>query len=132
MIFLYAWETIAHYNSVGNPSADSFVPINPLETVFGRVDILHVPSTPMPAHTLADSDPNSTEGAARTMALFTKFTRPISYLGLPAISTPCGFADNGLPIGFQLVGRPFAEALLLNAAHMYQRETAWREHAPAL
>ena len=86
----------------------------------------------MPAHTLADSDPNSTEGAARTMALFTKFTRPISYLGLPAILTPCGFADNGLPIGFQLVGRPFAEALLLNAAHMYQRETAWREHAPAL
>ena len=35
MIFLYAWETIAHYNSVGNPSADSFVPINPLDTTLG-------------------------------------------------------------------------------------------------
>ncbi len=103
-----------------------------LEKVFGRVDVLHVPSTPMPSPTLAESDPNSTEGAARTMALFPKFTRPISYLGLPAISVPCGFAGNGLPIGFQLVGRPFAEGLLLNAAHMYQRETAWHEQAPTL
>ena len=41
MIFLYAWETIAHYNSVGNPSADSFVPINPLAG--GHLDVLWQP-----------------------------------------------------------------------------------------
>lgn len=102
------------------------------EEVFGRVDLLHVPTSPMPAPTMAESDPASTEGAVRTMALFPKFTRTISYLGLPAISVPCGFAGNGLPIGFQLVGRPFAEDLLLNAAHLYQRETDWHERAPAL
>ena len=66
------------------------------------------------------------------MALFPKFTRPFSYLGLPALSVPCGFAGNGLPIGFQLAGRPFAEALLLNAAHRYQGETAWHTQAPEL
>ena len=103
-----------------------------IEQVFGRVDLLHVPTAPMPAPTLADCDPASTEGATRTMALFPKFTRPTSYLGLPAVSVPCGFAGNGLPIGFQLVGRPFAEALLLNAAHLYQRETAWHEQVPSL
>jgi len=66
------------------------------------------------------------------MGLFPKFTRTISYLGLPAISVPGGFAGNGLPIGFQLVGRPFAEAQLLNVAHMYQCETGWHERAPDL
>ena len=103
-----------------------------IEQVFGRVDVLHVPTSPMPAPTLAECDPASTEGAARTMALFPKFTRPFSYLGLPALSVPCGFAGNGLPIGFQLAGRPFAEALLLNAAHRYQGETAWHTQAPEL
>ena len=59
---------------------------------------------------MADADPASTASAERTMGLFPKFTRTISYLGLPAISVPGGFASNGLPIGFQLVGRPLAAA----------------------
>ena len=103
-----------------------------LEEVLGRVDLLHVPTGPAPAPTLADSDPASPERAVRTMGLFPKFTRTISYLGLPAVSVPCGFAQNGLPVAFQLVGRPFAEARLLNAAHLYQRETGWHERMPVL
>ena len=103
-----------------------------LDEVMARVDVLHLPTGPMPAPTLAAADPESHEGAVRTMALFPKFTRTISYLGLPAISVPCGFAGNGLPLGFQLVGRPFAEAQLLNVAHMYQGETDWHEQAPDL
>jgi len=109
------------------PMLDEF-----LDKVMTRVDVLHLPTGPMPAPTLADADPASTEGAVRTMGLFPKFTRTISYLGLPAISVPCGFAGNGLPLGFQLVGRPFAEAQLLNVAHMYQGETDWHEQAPDL
>jgi aspartyl-tRNA(Asn)/glutamyl-tRNA(Gln) amidotransferase subunit A len=56
-------------------------------------------------------------------------TRPFSYLGLPALVVPGGFLD-GLPSGFQLVGRPFAEALVLNAGHLYQRETEWHRQVP--
>jgi aspartyl-tRNA(Asn)/glutamyl-tRNA(Gln) amidotransferase subunit A len=103
-----------------------------IDKVLSRVDTLLVPLMPIPAPTLADSDPNSNERAAHTLAFFPKFTRTISYLGLPALTVPCGFARSGLPVSFQLVGRPFAEAELLNAAHVYQRETAWYERKPAL
>tara|TARA_A100001037_G_scaffold253369_2_gene237937 strand:+ start:2291 stop:3703 length:1413 start_codon:yes stop_codon:yes gene_type:complete len=101
-----------------------------LDKVLSRVDVLHIPTGPMPAPTLVDADPASPEKAVQTMGLFPKFTRTISYLGLPAISVPCGFSGNGLPISFQLVGQPFAEPTLLNVAHMYQRETDWHERAP--
>jgi aspartyl-tRNA(Asn)/glutamyl-tRNA(Gln) amidotransferase subunit A len=60
-------------------------------------------------------------------------TRPFNYLGLPAISIPCGFDANGLPIGLQLAGRPFAEARLLRLADAYQRDTDWhRRHPPVI
>ncbi len=50
-------------------------------------------------------------------------TRPFNYLGLPAISVPCGFDPNGCPIGLQIAGRPFAEARILKVADAYQRDT---------
>ena len=103
-----------------------------LDQVLDRVDVLHIPTGPAPAPALTDCNPASPERAARSMGLFPKFTRPVSYFGLPAVSVPCGFTDDGLPVAFQLVGRPFAEARLLNMAHLYQRETGWHERAPDL
>ena len=47
---------------------------------------------------------------------------PFNYLGLPALSMPVGFDRNGMPVGLQLVGRPFAEGLLLRVAHSFERE----------
>ena len=44
----------------------------------------------------------------------------------PTLSVPCGFAADGLPIGLQLVGAPFAEAMLLRAAHAYESATTWQ------
>ena len=98
--------------------------------VFAHVDVLLAPAVPFPAPRLADCDPNSTTGAARTMAEFPRFTRPISYLGLPALVLPGGFSDAGLPVGFQLVAPPFAESLLLNLAHRYQQATDWHLRQP--
>jgi aspartyl-tRNA(Asn)/glutamyl-tRNA(Gln) amidotransferase subunit A len=57
-------------------------------------------------------------------------TRPFNYLGVPALSAPCGFDPNGLPIGLQLVARPFAEAMLLKVADAYQRDTDWHANRP--
>ena len=57
-------------------------------------------------------------------------TRPFNYLGLPAVSAPCGFDPNGLPIGLQIAGRPFAEARVLNAVDAYQRDTDWHRRRP--
>lgn len=98
--------------------------------VFSHVDALLLPAVPFPAPLLADCDPNSTTGAARTMAEFPRFTRPISYLGLPALVLPGGFSDNHLPIGFQLVAPPFAESLLLRLANHYQQATDWHRRRP--
>jgi aspartyl-tRNA(Asn)/glutamyl-tRNA(Gln) amidotransferase subunit A len=53
-------------------------------------------------------------------------TVTINIAGLPAISTPCGFDENGLPVGMQLIGKHFDEAMLLNAACMFERETEGR------
>jgi len=59
-------------------------------------------------------------------------TWPINYLGLPGLSVPAGFSKSGLPVGFQLVGRPIAEAALFRIASAYERETGWPEHMPSL
>lgn len=57
-------------------------------------------------------------------------TRPISYLGLPALVTPMGRDARGLPIGLQLIGRPRAEATLLRTGHAFERATSWLARAP--
>jgi aspartyl-tRNA(Asn)/glutamyl-tRNA(Gln) amidotransferase subunit A len=59
-------------------------------------------------------------------------TRAINYMGLPSVSVPCGFDSKGLPIGFQIQGRPFAEARVLKVADAYQRDTDWHERVPVL
>jgi aspartyl-tRNA(Asn)/glutamyl-tRNA(Gln) amidotransferase subunit A len=102
------------------------------DAVFSRADLLHLPVIPMPIPTIAESDLAANPGSAAYILNFGHCTRPFNYLGLPAISVPAGFTSNGLPCGMQLVGRPFAETLLLQAARAYERETHWSSRAPAL
>ena len=102
------------------------------ESVFEKVDVLHAPISEQPPPLLDDVDPHSPSGAASLMLSLARLTRPISYLGLPALAVPCGFIPQGLPAGFQLIGRPYAEALLLRFGHAYQCETDWHERVPPL
>jgi len=60
------------------------------------------------------------------------YTIPASLAGLPAISVPCGLSDKGLPIGLQLVGRPFEENIVLRAAYAYEQATNWRSKRPVI
>jgi aspartyl-tRNA(Asn)/glutamyl-tRNA(Gln) amidotransferase subunit A len=62
----------------------------------------------------------------------TRLTRPINYLGLPALSIPCGFTRGGLPVGMQLIGRSFDEATLLRVGAAFQRATDFHERLPKL
>ena len=79
---------------------------------------------------MVDIDPYDAERAAGLMRRIARLTRPVGYLGLPALAVPCGFDEAGLPLGFQLVGRPFSEARLFTLGHAYQRETDWHERVP--
>ena len=108
---------------------DVYVPF--AAEVFGKVDLLATPTIPTCLPTLAETDidhgPPGTE--QRFMALSVN-TRPFNYLGLPAASAPCGLDPNGLPIGLQIAGRPFAEARVLKAVDAYQRDTDWHRWRP--
>lgn len=83
---------------------------------------------PTLAETDIDADPANW---SRFMAVSAN-TRSFNYLGLPAVSIPCGFDDRGLPIGLQLAARPFGEARALAAADAYQRDTDWHRRLPPL
>ena len=99
--------------------------------VFGKVDVLHAPVVPIPLPTIAASDPANLPDYADYSAQMSHCTRPLNFLGLPALSMPAGFDANGLPAGFQLIGRPFDEALLFRVGQVYERETGWTRETPA-
>jgi len=96
------------------------------ELFFESYDLLIVPSTPIAAPTIAGHD--AVEQAAR----LTRFTAPFNLTGLPAISVPCGFTSEGLPIGLQIVSRAWADAKVLNAAYAYEQATEWHTKRPAI
>ncbi len=103
------------------------------DAVFGKADMLHLPMMPGPVPTIAETDfATRTDGYAKFLTDTGHCVRGFNYIGLPAASMPCGFTENGLPVSFQLVGRPFDEATVLCAGHAYQHETDWAERAPDL
>jgi aspartyl-tRNA(Asn)/glutamyl-tRNA(Gln) amidotransferase subunit A len=101
--------------------------------VFSQVDVLVTPAIRTCLPTLEETDidrgPPGTE--TKFMAVSAN-TRPFNYLGLPAISVPCGFDPNGCPIGLQIAGRPFAEARIMTIADAYQRDTDFHTQRPPL
>ena len=97
-------------------------------TALKDVDVLHLPTVPIPVPTIQESTVGP--DVPRIIGTAGHCTRAINYLGLPAISVPAGFDGRGLPVGFQLVGRPFTEGLLLRAADAYQRVTDWHRKKP--
>jgi aspartyl-tRNA(Asn)/glutamyl-tRNA(Gln) amidotransferase subunit A len=60
----------------------------------------------------------------------TRFTAPFNLVGLPAITLPCGFDRDGLPVGVQLVAGRWNEAALLRAAQEFEREAGWATNLP--
>ncbi|MGE0719543.1 MAG: amidase [Alphaproteobacteria bacterium] len=100
--------------------------------VFTDCDVLVAPILTFPVPTIAETDEERTAAIPAMVARITRCTRPFNYLGLPAVALPIGFDAGGLPMAVQLVGRPFAEPLLLRLVHRYQQATHWHERVPAL
>ena len=101
-------------------------------TAFAKCDVLMTPATPFTAPELKDVDVGDSEQMPELVLHASRSTRPVSYLGLPAMIVPCGFSDSELPLAFQLIARPFAEELLCRVGHAYQQATSWHEHEPEL
>ena len=95
-----------------------------MRDLFLEVDLLVVPSTPVVAQPFPAGDNVATTGA------LTRNTGPFNISGMPSISVPCGFTFEGLPIGMMLTGRWWEEALVLQAAHAFQRATDWHSRRP--
>lgn len=72
------------------------------------------------------------DGEVPVFLAYTMLTMPFNATGQPALSLPCGFDENGLPIGLQLAGRPFQEAALCRIGHAYERAAGWDRHHPSL
>lgn len=97
-----------------------------MRAVWERVDLLALPAVPVPAPRIDKGLVRVQPGAPPTdvRRVLTCLTNPFNLLGLPAISVPCGRTGQGLPAGLQLVGPPFAEQRLLQAAHAYEQATS--------
>jgi aspartyl-tRNA(Asn)/glutamyl-tRNA(Gln) amidotransferase subunit A len=95
--------------------------------LFANVDVLVTPTVPLLPVRIAEARDDD----AGT-ALFARNTRPFNAYGLPAVSVPCGFARNGLPIGLQIIGPPWGEESILRLAHAYEQATDWQTRRPTL
>ena len=91
------------------------------DQAFEKFDALVTPTSPTPPFKIGEKVDDPFQ-----MYLSDVCTLPINIAGLPAISIPAGFAD-GLPIGMQLIGKPFTEETLLKIAHAYQQATDWHK-----
>jgi aspartyl-tRNA(Asn)/glutamyl-tRNA(Gln) amidotransferase subunit A len=102
-----------------------------IEDVFKSVDLLVTPTVPVPAPTIATlkEDPDTLRSRE---ILMLRNTRPINSWGVPAVSVPCGFTAEGLPIGLQIIGPPWREDLVLQLAYAYEQATEWHNCCPDL
>ncbi|MNN62609.1 Glutamyl-tRNA(Gln) amidotransferase subunit A [compost metagenome] len=96
------------------------------DQTFANYDVIIGPTAPTTAFPLGSQvdDP-------LTMYLNDILTIPVSLAGVPAVSVPCGFAE-GLPVGLQIIGKPFDESTILRVAHAFEASTDHHKQRPAL
>lgn len=96
------------------------------EHFFESYDFLITPTTPIAAPIIEGHD--AVEQAGR----LTRFTAPFNLAGLPALSLPCGFTKEGLPIGLQIISRAWGDANVLSAGYAFEQATEWHSHWPSV
>lgn len=100
--------------------------------VFEQVDVVVGPTTPITAWKRGEWTVQVAGKPESVLAASWRFTYPYNLTGLPAISIPCGFDRDGLPIGLQIAGKPFDETTVLRVAHAYERAHDWMSRWPTL
>jgi len=101
-----------------------------VDAALTRLDVLLCPTTPIAAAPVGANEVNINGEKHGVRPSLIRFTRPFNTTGHPAASIPCGFNEEGLPIGLHIIGRPFDEATVLRVADAYQRVTDWHTRRP--
>ncbi|WP_232806936.1 amidase [Geodermatophilus chilensis] len=99
---------------------------------FDRVDVVATPTLAIPAPPYGSTTALLRGEERPILFALNCLTAPANAAGLPALSVPCGFTGSGLPVGLQLMGRPFDEATVLRAGAAYEAATTWHLHSPPL
>lgn len=100
-----------------------------MDAVFSRVDALFTAVLPGSVPTVAQVEANLKDPERMPLEL-ARNTKPANFMGVPALTVPCGTTGDGMPVSFQLMGRPFGEPLLFNLGHVFQRATDHHERCP--
>ena len=136
---LYQAETLRRIRTGADVSATDYIhrrrdldkARREIGELFESIDVFITPTTPILPPTIAELKENP-ERLRPTEILLLRNTRPVNVWGLPAISVPCGFSRGGLPIGLQIVGPHWGEALVLQLAQSYEQATDWHKPRPEL
>ncbi len=97
------------------------------EAAFKRCDAIITPTAPTTAFKLGEKTQDPLQ-----MYLSDIYTISINLAGLPALSLPCGYDGEGMPIGLQIIGKPFDEATILRVAYHYEQSTEWHKKKPEI
>jgi aspartyl-tRNA(Asn)/glutamyl-tRNA(Gln) amidotransferase subunit A len=101
--------------------------------LFDQVDAVIAPAVASPATKVGQKSVTWPDGTEEPITpLFVRLSAPANVTGLPAMAVPCGFTQAGLPVGFQVIGRPFDEMTVIRIGDAYQRMTDWHTRAPTL
>jgi aspartyl-tRNA(Asn)/glutamyl-tRNA(Gln) amidotransferase subunit A len=101
-----------------------------LRPLFEEYDLLLTPTTAVAAFNVSVYEVTEIAGVKGTALDWTPFTYPFNFTGQPAASVPCGWTDEGLPVGLQIVGRRFDDAGVLRAAAAFERARPWAQRRP--
>lgn len=96
------------------------------DSLFEKYDVIIGPTAPSTAYAFGEIENNPLKAYTGDL-----LTTPVNLAGIPAISIPCGFSD-GLPIGLQIIGKPFAEATIYRVAHAFEQATEFHKQTPVL
>jgi aspartyl-tRNA(Asn)/glutamyl-tRNA(Gln) amidotransferase subunit A len=100
--------------------------------LFENVEVLVTPTVPITAPRIEDINKPWGSGSETAAASLARFTRFFNVTGLPAISIPCGFTADGLPVGLQIAAKAFDETTVLRVAHAYEQDARWFERVPPM
>jgi len=99
-----------------------------MATSMKRIDVLITPSVPIQTPTIAECTPsNGNPGGGGEIPMFTGV---FDVTGQPSHSIPCGYTEDGMPIGMMITGHPFDEKTVLRVGHAYEQLTDWQQRPP--